>query len=179
MKKQLLIIAGSAFFASCGDYTENNAKELNSDTSFVEITDTTSAVEEMNDTSKVLFGEEVQAEGAINLEQFAQQIEGKDSIEAKIIATPSKVCQKMGCWFIVELPNGEEMRIKTKDHAFAVPKDMAGKEVVFEGMAYRDTVSVEQLQHYAEDAGKSKEEIAAITEAEVGVSFRADGVRIL
>lgn len=181
MRKQLLFIASFAFLAACGGYTNEDAKELNTDTTIVEGADTLSSVsnDPASDTSTTVFGEEVVAEGAMSLDQFAQNLEGKDSIEAKLIATPTKVCQKMGCWFIVELPNGEEMRIKTKDHAFMVPKDMAGKEVVFAGLAYKDTVSVAQLQHYAEDAGKSEEEIAKITEPEIGVSFRADGVRIL
>lgn len=179
MKKQIMIIAGLAFFAACTNNTEN-ATDENTDTTSVEVTDTLSAKgEEVADSNKVVFGEEVSEEGAISLEGFAQNMQGKDSVEAKIIATPTKVCQKMGCWFIVELPNGDEMRIKTNDHAYTVPKDMAGKEVVFEGLAYRDTVSVAQLQHYAEDAGKSEEEIAKITEPETSISFRADGVRIL
>jgi hypothetical protein len=35
------------------------------------------------------------------------------------------------------------------------------------------------LRHYAEDAGKSKAEIAAITEPKREVSFEASGVLIL
>jgi hypothetical protein len=36
--------------------------------------------------------------------------------------------------------------------------------------------SVEELRHYAEDAGKSQEEIEAITEPKKTYSFVADGV---
>jgi hypothetical protein len=46
------------------------------------------------------------------------------------------------------------------------------------GIAYREVVSVEMLRHYAEDAGKSKEEIMKITEPETKLSFEADGVII-
>jgi hypothetical protein len=38
------------------------------------------------------------------------------------------------------------------------------------------TTSVAELQHYAEDAGKSKEEIAKITEPKLELTFVADGV---
>ena len=41
-----------------------------------------------------------------------------------------------------------------------------------------DTISVEMLRHYAEDAGDSEEEILKITEAEYELSFIADGVLI-
>lgn len=173
-----MMIAGLAFFAACTNSTEN-ATDENTDTTTIEMADTLSSNEEVTDSNKVVFGKEVSEQGALSLESFAQNMEGKDSLKAKIIAKPTKVCQKMGCWFIVELPNGDEMRIKTNDHAYTVPKDMAGKEVVFEGLAYKDTVSITQLQHYAEDAGKSEEEIAKITEPETSISFRADGVRIL
>lgn len=182
MRKQLFFIAGLAFLAACTNSSGDSATE-NTDTLAAEIVEDTIVkhveVEEAADSNAVTFGEEIDAEGAITLEQFAQNMESNDSLEAKVVATPSKVCQKKGCWFIVELPSGEEMRIKTKGHDYLVPKNMAGKEVVFEGLAYRDTVTVKQLQHFAEDAGKSNEEIATITEPKIGISFRADGVRIL
>lgn len=56
------------------------------------------------------------------------------------------------------------MLIKMKDHAFLVPLSMNGKTIVAEGTATLKETSVEMLRHYAEDAGKSKEEIAAIKE---------------
>jgi hypothetical protein len=41
-----------------------------------------------------------------------------------------------------------------------------------------DTPAVEDLRHYAEDEGKSKEEIAKITEPLVELAFEAEGVII-
>jgi hypothetical protein len=52
----------------------------------------------------------------------------------------------------------------------------AGREAIIEGVAKIDTQSVDWLRHKAEDAGKSDEEIAAITEPELKVSFLASGV---
>lgn len=43
-------------------------------------------------------------------------------------------------------------------------------------MAYKSQTSVEELRHYAEDAGKSKEEIESITEPRIEYTFMADGV---
>jgi len=51
-----------------------------------------------------------------------------------------------------------------------------GQEVIVEGKVFINEVPVEELQHYAEDAGKTPEEIAAITEPEKTFSFEADGV---
>ena len=42
----------------------------------------------------------------------------------------------------------------------------------------KDTISVERLRHYAEDAGKSSDEIEKIVKPEFKLSFLADGVAI-
>ena len=55
---------------------------------------------------------------------------------------------------------------------------MEGKEAVFQGKAVKDVTDVDLLRHYAEDAGKSAEEIAAINEPETSWIFTADGVLI-
>ena len=72
-----------------------------------------------------------------------------------------------------------EMRVTFKDYAFFMPKDLTGKKVVLDGFAFVETTSVEDLRHYADDAGKPKEEIDAITEPKKEVSFEAAGVLVL
>ena len=59
-----------------------------------------------------------------------------------------------------------------------VPKDIKGKQVIVNGKAFVNEVPVDELKHYAEDAGKSVEEIAAITESKKTFSFEADGVLV-
>lgn len=76
----------------------------------------------------------------------------------------------------VDMAEAADMRVRFKDYGFFVPLDSEGSEAIIEGIAYRDTVPVDELRHYAEDAGKSEEEIAAITEPEVNVRFLAHGV---
>ena len=46
------------------------------------------------------------------------------------------------------------------------------------GVASYDTLDVEYLQHIAEDAGKSEEEIAQIMEPQVALVFEATGVKL-
>jgi hypothetical protein len=72
----------------------------------------------------------------------------------------------------------EEAMIKFKDYGFFMPKDLAGKEVIVSGVAFVEEVSVEEQRHYAEDAGKTAEEIAAITEPKRTLSFISNGVLI-
>jgi hypothetical protein len=96
--------------------------------------------------------------------------------EMKIVGTIEEVCQKKGCWMKLDLGNGEKMRITFKDYAFFVPKDASGREVVLDGLAMIEETSLESLRHYAEDAGKSKAEIEAITEGTKELVFEARGV---
>lgn len=99
-----------------------------------------------------------------------------DTIITKVIGKVDEVCQSKGCWMKVDLDDGSQMMVKFKDYGFFMPKDIAGKEVIINGRAYVNKVSVAELQHYAEDAGKSAEEIVAITQPETTFSFEADGV---
>lgn len=124
------------------------------------------------------FGDSISPASAIKASEVKAKLGKQDSaamvVEGKIV----DVCQKKGCWMEVELGNSETMRVTFKDYGFFVPKDAAGKTVIMDGYAYSDTTTVAELRHYAEDGGKSKEEIAKITEPEVAVSFEARGVII-
>ena len=83
-----------------------------------------------------------------------------------------------GCWMTLNMADGNQVMVKFKDYGFFVPKDIAGKEVIINGKAFVEEVSVGDQKHYAEDAGKSAEEIAAITAPKKTFSFEADGVLI-
>ena len=88
------------------------------------------------------------------------------------------VCPKKGCWVSVKTEDGASFFVKMKDYAFFVPKNAEEKEVIVNGKAFVSIESVADLQHYAKDAGKSKEAIDSITEPKVTYSFLADGVLI-
>lgn len=125
------------------------------------------------------FGNEIIADDAIKASSMAthyKTMNAGDSINSKMLATVKKVCQSKGCWMTLDLGNEEEVMVKFKDYAIFMPKDIAGKEVVINGKAYVKEVSVEEQRHYAEDAGKSAEEIASITVPKKTFSFEADGV---
>lgn len=93
-------------------------------------------------------------------------------------STINSVCVKKGCWMRLDLGNKQEAFIKFKDYAFFVPKDVAGKTVIVDGTAELKVTSVERLRHYAQDAGKSQEEIDKITEPEKTYFFLASNVLI-
>lgn len=102
--------------------------------------------------------------------------QASDSVYTKVRGTIVDVCQAKGCWMKLDLGNNKTMQVTFKDYGFFVPKDSKGKEVVIEGIAMRKVTPVEELKHYAEDAGKSAEEVAAITEPMQELAFEAVGV---
>ena len=88
------------------------------------------------------------------------------------------VCPKKGCWMNVKV-NTDTVFVKFKDYGFFVPKTgIQGKKVLMTGEIFKDTISVERLKHYAEDAKKSKAEIDLITEPEYKINMIATGVAI-
>jgi len=122
------------------------------------------------------FGKDINDKKAIEASKLPLKMGSKETMETKVTGVVESVCQVKGCWMKVKMADGETMRVMFKDYAFFVPKDIAGKTVVFEGEAQKKLVPVEHLQHYALDAGKSKEEIARITEPKDELTFIADGV---
>ena len=88
------------------------------------------------------------------------------------------VCPKKGCWMNVKV-NTDTVFVKFKDYGFFVPKTgIEGKHILMSGNIFRDTISVERLRHYAEDAKKSKEEIELIKVPEYKINMIANAVAI-
>lgn len=126
------------------------------------------------------YGEKVTTDGAVALTDVAKKIADSDkAVETKIKAKIIEVCPKKGCWLKLELENGETATVKMKDYGFFLPLAAKGKTVVIDGEVKIKNTSVEELKHYAEDAKKSKEEIAAITKPEKEVRVTAKGIVIV
>ncbi|MGB1308923.1 MAG: DUF4920 domain-containing protein [Oceanihabitans sp.] len=167
MKKYLLFTLLFSLLIACKKDTKN--------------TETVTEKENIEKTYKS-FGKEIIPDDAINAKSMANHYKtmmAGDSINTKLTAKVDEVCQAKGCWMKLNLDNGEQVMVKFKDYGFFMPKNIAGKEVIINGKAYVNEVPVEELRHYAEDAGKTTEEIAAITESKKTFSFEADGVLLV
>lgn len=133
---------------------------------------------ETEDIAYASFGDEIKADDAISAQAMAEKyktLKVGDTIQAKVAASINEVCSKKGCWMKLDLGNDDEIMVRFKDYGFFVPLNAEG-DVIINGKAYITETSVEELRHYAEDAGKAKEEIDAITKPEVTYAFEADGV---
>ena len=126
-----------------------------------------------NDTvTYINYGEDIKIEST-----YSEKIENNfdlNNISGEII----DVCPKKGCWMNVKV-DIDTVFVKFKDYGFFVPKTvMEGKHVLMSGKIFRDTISVERLRHYAEDAKQTKEEVDLITEPEYKINMIAEGVAI-
>lgn len=125
------------------------------------------------------FGEKINAKGAISFPELTASMAKTDSMAVKVRGTVESVCQVKGCWMNLHDGKSGDMFVQFKDYGFFMPKDISGREVIIEGYAYRKVTPVDELRHYAEDAGKSKEEIEAITKPKEELKFMASGVLLL
>jgi hypothetical protein len=142
----------------------------------------TSSTEVNVETKYKSFGETIIPDDAISANSMAEHYKSMnagDSINSKMIAKVEEVCQAKGCWMKVDLGNNEQVMVKFKDYGFFMPKNIAGKEVIINGKAFVEEVSVNEQRHYLEDAGATAEEIAAITEPKKTLSFLAEGVLLI
>ena len=125
------------------------------------------------------YGAKITADQAISVNDLPKALEASEKLETKITGKVTEVCPKKGCWITLETADKTKVMVKMKDYGFFVPVDMVGKTIVLDGEAKIKTTSVEELQHYAEDAKKSKAEIAAITKPEKEIRFTASGILVV
>ncbi len=99
-----------------------------------------------------------------------------DTLQTKFTATVKEVCKAKGCWMKLDMENGEEVMVRFKDYGFFMPTDIEGKEVVVNGLAFVEQMSVDDQRHYAKDGGASDAEIKNIVAPKKTLGFEADGV---
>lgn len=125
------------------------------------------------------FGDSISAEGAITKEELFSKyknLKEGDTLEVKFASSIKEVCQKKGCWMQLELPENNSAFVKFKDYGFFMPLNSAKSNVIVNGKAFVSVESVDELKHYAKDAGKSQAAIDSIINPETTYSFLADGV---
>ncbi|EMR01183.1 DUF4920 domain-containing protein [Cesiribacter andamanensis] len=164
MKNLLLATGLLALLGACQPAQQDSAAETN--------------VPTLQGELATSYGAEIDTEGALSARQVPSLLQNIDSTYVTLSGTALSSCAKKGCWMKVAVTGDEDMRVTFKDYGFFVPKDLNGQEVVMEGTLKRKVSSVEELRHFAEDAGKSPEEIAAIQQADTIYSFEAVGVKI-
>jgi hypothetical protein len=127
------------------------------------------------------FGDSISAENALSTTEMMRKytsLKEGDTLDISFTSTINEVCKKKGCWMTLALPEDNEAFVKFKDYGFFVPMNAQKKEVVVQGKAFISIESVDELKHYAKDAGKSQAAIDSIIAPKTTYSFVANGVLI-
>ncbi len=128
---------------------------------------------------EVTLGSDVDQNGSLTSVQMFEKYQNlavNDTVQSKFSGEVLEVCQAKGCWMKLTLKDGQEAMVRFKDYGFFMPKDIAGRKVIVNGLAFVSEMSVEDQRHYAKDAGKSDAEITEITTPKKTYGFEADGV---
>lgn len=94
----------------------------------------------------------------------------KTKIEGRIV----DMCKMSGCWFNFKNKDGKIITINMREHK-ETPKEWSGKIVAAEGIAYSETISIEELRHAAKAEGASRDDISKIKSPQINYYLLADG----
>ena len=124
------------------------------------------------------YGAPIDAQSLMSMQELASAytvMSPSDSVNAKFKGAIKEVCSKKGCWMTLDMGAGTDLMVRFKDYGFFMPLDAKGT-VIVSGKAFVSETSVEELKHYAEDAGASEAAIEAIVSPENSYSFEVVGV---
>lgn len=170
MTKHFFLLGATALLFSCSNEPNGSSEK--------EGTQQDSTATAAN-TQYKSYGGAITPDSAMTMADFGSAIAGKDSLDTKLACEITASCAKKGCWMDVKMADGNTMKVHFKDYGFFVPTSgLEGKQAIIKGRAMKEVTDVATLKHYAEDAGKSKDECDRITAADTSWSFMAEGVLI-
>lgn len=172
MRKILIILAVFTLTTGCNNEKTSTEENLEANSIAVETESTNFKYDS--------YGESITSENALSNDEMMkkfQNLKSGDTIAVKFNSKVIEVCQKKGCWMNLNMGE-EEVMVRFKDYAFFMPKDIAGSDIIVQGRAYIEEMSIADQRHYAEDAKKSETEIAAIIAPKQTWTFEASGVLI-
>lgn len=164
MKKSIILLVAVALilFSCKNEKSKKNEKET-----------------EKQEINYISFGEKIDSKNAISklaMVGVYKNLKEGDTINVKFSSSINEVCKKKGCWMKLDLGEEEESFVNFKEYGFFMPLNSDGREVIVNGKAFLKITTVEELRHFAKDAGDSEEEIEKIVESKRTLAFEADGV---
>lgn len=125
------------------------------------------------------YGESFDHSIAAEITDLSSLMADSDSVSITLSGQIEKTCAVKGCWMQLNAGEQNTLRVTFKDYGFFVPKSgVEGKTSIVQGYCVRQETSVEELRHFAQDAGESAESIALIISPKMEYNFVASGVII-
>ncbi|WP_412069595.1 DUF4920 domain-containing protein [Rubrivirga sp. IMCC43871] len=135
------------------------------------------------ETDGTPFGGPVPSGVALSPDDLAADAETYAGKTVVVEGTVREVCQQAGCWLTLASADGQTIRVEvprdeTESYVYTFPKDIDGQTVRLAGRLAVETESVEDLRHYAQDAGASDAELDAITAPRQTLVLTASGAEV-
>lgn len=125
------------------------------------------------------FGKLTLAEGsARNLKSVMDDYKEDSTTPVLVKGTVKKVCEKEGCWMILE-DQGQSVRVFFKNHSFFVTQKIKDKPALAEGILHKKVRTVAEQKHLLQDAGESAKAIEAVKADKVFFELEATGIKAL
>ena len=127
------------------------------------------------------YGQTIDTSASTTVNQTLEALKSNDSLNTKVTGYVTGVCKVKGCWMMISQnpTDSTGLFVKFKNYGFFVPKNLTGSKVIIAGIAFKQVTSVDELKHYAEDEGKSEEEISKIIKPSEELKFMAEGVALI
>lgn len=182
MRTTLLPLLFFALLVGCTDESTLDDAELAEDTLGEEV----ETVVELDGETYVSYGDplRVDDDGIVALDPavLTEDLGTYENTVVRVQGTVAKVCQMKGCWLTFETTASAPVRVQvprdSAGYVFTFPTDLGAADVIVEGTVTSDSTDVETLRHFAEDEGRSQEEIDAITEPERTIILTARGALV-
>lgn len=99
----------------------------------------------------------------------------------RISGQVASVCAAKGCWMKLTYPGATDtlfVKFSCPVKGRLIPMDAAGRLAIVEGTFTAGEISEAEARHYAEDAGKSPEEVAKIVGPQKQLRISAPAARV-
>tara|TARA_B110000114_G_scaffold7116_1_gene7216 strand:+ start:31 stop:528 length:498 start_codon:yes stop_codon:yes gene_type:complete len=123
------------------------------------------------------YGAKINTQSVISMDALTKSYETMSPLDTVYTTVEGKileVCSKKGCWMSLDMGTDKDVMVRFKDYGFFMPLNADGT-VIISGKAFVSETSIDDLKHYAEDAGATEATIEAIVSPETTYSFEAVG----
>lgn len=125
-----------------------------------------------------VYGDSVLDNNIQDLESMFALLQNANSTKIKLKATVNSV-NKDGCGILLKCNGNDDVRVAFADNSFNVPTTIIGKEVIIDGEAKVEELSVQNQKQFALNEGKNQESIDEITTVKKIVALTAKGLVVM
>ncbi len=124
------------------------------------------------------YGAKITDKSTLALSQAVSAHERYADQQITVAAKVKQVCQKKGCWMVLESAEGKSVRVLFANYGFFVDKDLKGATIRAQGKLVEKKIPESDARHFLEDEGAPATVIEAVKGEQTVLQFIADGVEV-